>query len=287
MINIKKLDFAYGKNENLFANLNLNLSRGNIYGLLGKNGAGKTTLLKIIIGLLFPGRGECKVLDYDSKERSPELLSEIYFIAEEFFTPALSIKEYVRLYGPFYPRFDRRALSTYLNNFSLSEKSKLTRLSYGQKKKFLIAFGLAANTRLLIMDEPTNGLDIPGTSQFRKLLVSSVNEDRITLISTHQVRDIQNLIDPVFILDAGEIIFHQSMEDVNKKLSVQLLAGEPEPGSSLFYEKVLGGYAALCEDGSGESNVDLEILFNAVVNNKEKFSSLFASENNLMKEEAE
>lgn len=275
MINITNLDFAYKKNENLFTGLNLNLSSGNIYGLLGINGAGKTTLLKIIIGLLFPQNGECSTLGYDSKKRSPKLLSDIYFIAEEFFTPPLTIEEYKLLYAPFYPKFSDESFNNYLKEFSLFKKNKLTRLSYGQKKKFLIAFGLASNTRLFIMDEPTNGLDIPSKSQFRKLLISSIDDDRIFLISTHQVRDIQNLIDPILILDEGKIIFNRSMDNVNEKLKVQLITNEPEQGSCLFYEKVIGGYAVLYEDKTGGTNVDLELLFNAVIKNKEKFNSLF------------
>lgn len=275
MITIENLDFAYRKKKKLITNLNLTLSSGTIYGLLGRNGAGKTTLLKIIIGLLFPQRGECRVHEFQPQQRSPELLSDIYFIAEEFYTPPLKIKEYKSLYAPFYLRFNNEAFQDYLDEFSLSEKDKLTSLSYGQKKKFLIAFGLAANTRLFIMDEPTNGLDIPSKSQFRKLLVSSIDDDRIFLISTHQVRDMQHLIDPVIILDEGVIIFNQSMDKLNEKLSVQLVTNEPEPGSCLFYEKVIGGYAMLFEEGSGGTNVDLEILFNAVIHNKEKMRVLF------------
>ena len=143
-----------------------------------------------------------------------------------------------------------------------------------------MAFGLASNSRLLLMDEPTNGLDIPSKSQFRKLLVSSLNENRIFLISTHQVRDIQQLIDPILILEDGEIVFHQSIEKINEKLKVQLITEEPEPGTCLFYEKVIGGYAVLCEAEAGGANVDLEILFNGVIRNKESLCSLFSRDQN-------
>ena len=259
----------------LFRDLNLTLSAGNIYGLLGKNGAGKTTLLKIIMGLLIPKNGECKVFDYNSKNRSPGLLKQIYFIPEEFFLPSLTIKEYLLLYSGFYPLFDKNLFNNYLEEFSLTDKKKLNNMSYGQKKKFLISFGLSANTKLLIMDEPTNGLDIPGKSQFRKLLISSFDEKRIILISTHQVRDIQQLIDPILILDEGQIIFNQSMEMINKRLKVELSPVLPPENKILFHEKVIGGYALLKEDNNGSANVDLELLFNAVINNKEKFSGLF------------
>ncbi|MCP4131117.1 MAG: ABC transporter ATP-binding protein [bacterium] len=276
MIEINDLNFAYGKKENLFTNLNFNLQDGNIYGLLGKNGAGKTTLLKIINGLLFPQQGECRVTRFEPGKRHPELLADIFFIPEEFFTPPLTVGEYKSLYAPFYPRFNMDEFEGYLHEFSISEKDTLTGLSYGQKKKFLIAFGLATNCRVLIFDEPTNGLDIPGKSQFRKLLISKIDDDRLFLISTHQVRDMQQLIDPILILDEGEIIFQLSMEEVNEKLSVRLVMDEPEEDQALFYEKVIGGYAVLSEDNTfGGTNVDMEILFNAVIENKEKLNAIF------------
>ncbi|MBN1698979.1 MAG: ABC transporter ATP-binding protein [Spirochaetales bacterium] len=276
MIQITNLSFGYRKKKRLFSQLNCNLAAGNIYGLLGKNGAGKTTLLKIVCGTLFPHNGECRVMGYMSKDRNPVLLSDIYFITEEFFTPNLTVGEYIFLYGPFYPRFSRNELEGYLQEFAISEKDTLTGLSYGQRKKFLIAFGLATNCRLFIMDEPTNGLDIPSKSQFRKLLVSNVTDDRIFLVSTHQARDMQQLIDPILILDDGEIIFHQSMEEVNDRLTVKLLPDTPGPGQCIFYEKVIGGYAALCDDTvNGVSSVDLEILFNAVISDRERMNAIF------------
>jgi ABC-2 type transport system ATP-binding protein len=276
MIHITNLHFAYRKKANLFSKLNCTLSAGNIYGLLGKNGAGKTTLLKIISGTLFPQKGECRVLEFESERRDPGLLEEIFFITEEFFIPPITIREYTSLHAPFYPHFDMDEFQSYLDEFSIVEKEKLTGLSYGQKKKFLIAFGLATNCRLFIMDEPTNGLDIPSKSQFRKLLVSTINDERIFLISTHQVRDMQQLIDPILILDEGEIIFQRSMEEVNERLGVKLVMNEPDAESSLFYEKVIGGYAVLSDNpANGRSSVDLEILFNAVIKDRGRVNSLF------------
>ncbi|HEX3043820.1 MAG TPA: ABC transporter ATP-binding protein [Bacillota bacterium] len=276
MIQLTHLNFAYPKKGVLFRDLNLGLTGENIYGLLGKNGAGKTTLLKIISGLLFPNAGDCRVLGFKSSKRDPELLTEIFFITEEFSVPPLTIKEYQALYAPFYPRFKALEFQSYLEEFSISAQDKLTRLSYGQKKKFLIAFGLATDSRILILDEPTNGLDIPSKSQFRKLLASTIGPDRIFLISTHQVRDMQQLIDPVLILDNGTIIFQHSMTEVNEKLNVQLVKEEPDPEQALFYEKVIGGYSLLGKDEQGlGAGVDLEILFNAVIKNREKINAIF------------
>lgn len=168
MINISNLSFGYKKNSNLFTNLNIELSSGNIYGLLGKNGAGKTTLLKIISGLLFPQKGSCEVLGSFPEKREPEFLNKIYYIPEEIYTPNIKIQRYVDLLIPFYPKFDKRKFDSYIEELEINSNNKFTELSYGQKKRVYLAFGLAANCNLLILDEPTNGLDIPTKRIFRK-----------------------------------------------------------------------------------------------------------------------
>ncbi|MBU4445117.1 ABC transporter ATP-binding protein [bacterium] len=279
MIKMTDLTFAYKNKPPLFSELNLQISDGNIYGLLGKNGAGKTTLLKIICGLLFPQKGTCSVLAFAPSGRIPEMLQEIYFIPEEIYTPPLKISEYLKLYAPFYPRFDHQSFGQYIKTFDLPRNDRLTSLSYGQKKKFLVAFGLATNCRLLILDEPTNGLDIPSKSQFRKLLAASLSEDRIIIISTHQVRDIGNLIDPIIILDGGNVIFNQSIDDISRKLAVRLQKTEPGKDDVLYSEKTLGGYVVIDENrGESESNLDIELLFNAVINNQQRMGELFTRE---------
>ena len=279
MIKMTDLTFAYKNKLPLFSGLNMKISDGNIYGLLGKNGAGKTTLLKIICGLLFPQKGTCSVLTFTPSKRVPEMLQEIYFIPEEIYTPPLKISEYLKLYAPFHPRFDHQSFGQYIKTFDLPRNDRLTSLSYGQKKKFLVAFGLATNCRLLILDEPTNGLDIPSKSQFRKLLAASLNEDRIIIISTHQVRDIGNLIDPIIILDEGNVIFNQSINDISRKLAVRLQKTEPGKDDVLYSEKTLGGYVVIDENrGESESNPDIELLFNAVINNRQRMGELFTRE---------
>jgi len=276
MIEIKNLSFGYRKKEKLFTELNLHLPPGYIYGLLGKNGAGKTTLLKIISGLLFPQGGECQALNHKPQNRSPHFLEEIYFIPEEFFTPVITISEYENIYAPFYPRFSSERLSSYISDFDLPVNEKLSSFSYGQKKKFLLAFGVATDCKLLILDEPSNGLDIPSKSQFRRLLASSITDDRTFIVSTHQVRDMENLIDPIIILDDGEIIFNYSVYEVSRCLSIQLQQESPDIDKVLYSEKTLGGYAVITKNTAGsDSQIDLEILFNAVVNNREKISSIF------------
>jgi len=278
LIDIQDLYFGY-KREGLFSSLDLKLLPGSIYGLLGKNGAGKTTLLKLISGLRFARAGQCSVFGYVSKERPAGLLEEIYFIPEEFFLPPISQPLYEQLYAPFYPRFNATAFRSYLTEFDLKRGKKLSELSYGQKKKYLLAFGLATGCRLLLLDEPTNGLDIPAKSQFRKLLARAITEEQIILISTHQVRDMENLIDPVIILDEGQIIFQQSMNEVTRRLTVQLEQDRPDDDSVIYLDETLGGYMVVRENrGSGETRIDLETLFNSVIGNREKIETIFSSQ---------
>ncbi len=276
MIEINKLSFSYDR-EKLFSELNLAVEPGTICGLLGKNGAGKTTLLRLFCGLLFPQNGESRIMGQRPADRSPQFLQELVLLPEEFYLPPVTAKQYERLYAPFYPRFDTALFERYLEEFELAAGKKLTKYSYGQKKKFLIAFGLATDCKLMLLDEPTNGLDIPSKSQFRKALASALTEERLFIISTHQARDLENLIDPVIILDEGQIIFNHSLEQISTRLSVFRLSERPEPDTVLYMEELMDGYLVVAENTEQEeSKVDLEILFNTIVQNREKISVLFA-----------
>lgn len=278
MIQIENLSFSYKQKQSLFDQLNLTLPSGNIYGLLGKNGAGKSTLLKIISGLLFPKQGKINVLGFQPNDRYPQFLCEVFLITEEFSLPSLDMACFVRLYSPFYPRFKHSLFNDYIYEFRLPREQKLSALSYGQKKNFLISFGLATDCRLLILDEPTNGLDIPSKSQFRKMVTHAVDDDRSFIISTHQVRDMENLIDPIIILDEGNIIFFQDYEQISKKLAISKQVETPDNKKVIYSESSLGGYTVVKENTSGEeSRINLEILFNAIVGNKEKMNELFKS----------
>lgn len=279
MIEIKDLSFGYTKSDELFKNLNITLTQGGICGLLGRNGSGKTTLLKIIAGLIFPTEGSCKVVGKVPAERQPSFLTELYFLPEDIFVPALTISSYVECYAPFYPRFDYDLLKNCLNEFDLPQNKLLTNLSHGQKKKFLIAFGLATCCRLFILDEPTNGLDIPSKTIFRKLLASTATDEKLFIISTHQVHDVENLIDSVLILDQGELIFQQDIVEITRQLAFIQQAAVPDKTECLYFEKRLSGYTAVIPNKNAlETEVDIEVLFNAILSNKIKMQALFREE---------
>ncbi len=278
MVTISNLCFGY-KDEALFNGLNLRLEPGNMYGFLGVNGAGKTSLLRIISGQLFAASGGVTVMGEDPKERSPGMLRNIFFLPEEFNTPRVRPLEYASIYGAFYPDFDKTTLEQYAAEFALPLQKYLTEYSYGQKKKFLISFGLASGAKLLLLDEPTNGLDIPSKGRLRRTLASALSEEKTFVISTHQVRDLTNLIDPVIIVDKGKIIFKAGMEETARQLSVEKREQEPHDPDILYFERDLSGYTAVRKNtGGGESLTDLELLFNAVTTNPSQFQVLFEKE---------
>lgn len=279
MIKIENLTFNYPKQTNLFNDLSLHIREGSIHGLLGKNGSGKTTLMKIIAGLRFPSQGNCVAFGHETRYRSPEFLQEIYFVPEEFYTPSVSIQQFIAIYSPFYPRFNHEEIMKYLQEFELPTKGKLSDFSYGMKKKFLISFGIATNCKILILDEPSNGLDIPSKSKLRRILASSINDDRSFIISTHQVRDIDQLIDPILIIEDGVVLFNYSLEEISQKLSLKVVEDLPSEGV-LHYEKTIGGYSIIQQKADDESlAMDIETIFNAVINNKEKIREIFADLN--------
>jgi len=280
MIEINELAFSYKKKKPLFNHLNLQLSSGRIHGLLGKNGAGKTTLLKLISGLLFPNNGNIKTLGYDPSKRKPGMLQDIYFLFEEFTLPDFSIQKFKEIYAGFYPNFDEKQFNAYLNEFEIHDNEKLNSLSYGQKKKILISFGLATNTKLLIMDEPTNGLDIPSKSQFRKIMAGAIDDNKCVIISTHQVKDLDNLIDSITILDQQDIILSEAIENITAKLCFKALSQNEIEEHILYSESSLKGNWAVVENlNNEESKLDIEMLFNATFANKTKMHNLFKNIN--------
>lgn len=278
MIQIQNLSFGYNRKKLLYKNLTLSLETGSIYGLLGKNGAGKSTLLKNIIGLLFPTGGSIFVNNFISKKRHPSFLQTIYFIPEEVYVPSLTIKGYRNLFAPFYPNFNNEKFAAYLNELNVKDEGKLNTLSFGQQKKFVIAFALACDTNVLLLDEPTNGLDIPSKAQFRKLIASVMLDDKIILISTHQIRDLENLIDKVIIVDNGELLLHASVADIADKLSFKTVGEAADTRKALYAEETFKGVSIVQQNTDGEdTKVNLEHLFNAVTENPEMIKTIFSN----------
>ena len=281
MFTINNLSFSYNDKRfgNLFQDFSLELNAGNVYGLLGKNGAGKSTLIYLMTGLLTPQSGEVLMDGENVRRRLPKTMSDLFLVPEEFELPRLTLKKYVSINAPFYPRFSLEDMLRYLDTFELGGdlNVKLNGLSMGQKKKVFMAFAFATNTRVLIMDEPTNGLDIPSKSQFRKLVTTGMSDDRMMLISTHQVRDISDILDHVVIIDNSKVLLNASFADVTSKLAFRPLRAGDEP---LFVvQSPFGPLAAVRAESGEETVVDLEMLFNATLQNPAAINNLFTAKN--------
>ncbi|WP_299701977.1 ATP-binding cassette domain-containing protein [uncultured Pontibacter sp.] len=267
MIQLDNLSFGYSRKQLLFRNLNLTLREGHIYGLLGKNGAGKSTLLKNIAGLVFPLEGSCQVNGFEASKRYPAMLEDLYFIPEEIYMPAITAKQFVANTAPFYSAFNEEEFYRYLNEFDVPAHAVLSKLSFGQQKKAMVAFGLATNTSLLIMDEPTNGLDIPSKVQFRRIIASALTENRCIIISTHQVRDLDSLIDTLVVLHDREIVLNESLDAIADRLTFTTIANTSGVTSEILYqeESARGQHVILPNVDGAYSKVDMELLFNAII----------------------
>ncbi|MFK7775817.1 MAG: ATP-binding cassette domain-containing protein [Saprospiraceae bacterium] len=270
MIEIENLSYHYSKKVEILKALNLTFLPGKIYGLLGKNGAGKSTIIKNITGMLFPTGGKCNVFGFNPKHRKVDFLKNLFFVPEEYYLPNITIQKLIDIYKNFYPNFDVQQFDNYVESFQIEKSRKTNDLSLGQKKKILIAFALSANTKVLIMDEPTNGLDIPSKITFRNMINSSFNQDRIVIISSHQVRDLDELINNIIIMDNGKILLSEVKNHIAKQFYFKISDTKDTSDLNLYQEKVSNGYATIKKNTSEQLQyVDIELLFNAVLSNKE------------------
>lgn len=264
MIDINNITFGYGRRRKpVLSDFSLSIDAGGIYGLLGKNGAGKSTLLYLIAGLLSPQKGNIKVSGADPRLRRPSTLADIFIVPEEFSLPPLRMEEFVRINKPFYPNFSAEDLKRHLTTFEMDPEMHLGSLSMGQKKKAYMCFALACNTPLLLLDEPTNGLDIPGKSRFRQFIVSAMSDDRTVLISTHQVRDIDRILDHVIITDSNHVIYNESVARTLNKLQFLTTIDKEEISAALYSRPAVDGceIVAVNHDGEAETDINLELLF--------------------------
>ncbi|MBR1447625.1 MAG: ABC transporter ATP-binding protein [Prevotella sp.] len=267
MIEVSNMSFKYaGQKRQVFENFSLKLEANRIYGLLGKNGMGKSTLLYLIAGLLRPGKGAVCCDGIATYERRAETLQEIFLVPEEYDLPSMSLEKYVRLMEDFYPRFCREVLERCLKDFELTSDLHLKALSMGQKKKVYMSIALAAQTRYLLMDEPTNGLDIPSKSQFRKVVAENMSEDRTLIISTHQVHDVEALLDHIMILTERELLLNASVADIMERYAFEMRLPQEMTEDVIYAEPSLQGNVAMVRRTADmpETQVNLELLFNAV-----------------------
>jgi ABC-2 type transport system ATP-binding protein len=279
MIEVRNMSFTYSRNKpNIFHELAFQMEGGHIYGLLGKNGAGKTTLLKLIAGLRFPQKGSCSVLGMESRKRESTMMEDLFFLTEEIWLPDTDMSGYLKMYAPFYPKFDRDFFERCLKEFEINHHENLKKMSFGQRKKVAIAFALATQCRILIMDEPTNGLDIPSKGQFRKMAAEAINDERCIVLSTHQVRDLESLIDTVIILENRQILLNKSTEDICEQLLFKTLFSLDGQAGILYSEFTPKGFLTVLRNTEkADSKLDLEVLFNFTTQQPELTQEIFKS----------
>ena len=273
MIQIDHLDFGYpGSKHQVFGDFSLTLHERNIYGLFGKNGTGKSTLLYLLCGLLRAKRGTILVDGKAAGKRQPDMLRDIFLIPEEFELPNVKLSTYVDINRGFYPLFSQQVLDSCLRDFELPISLRLGELSMGQKKKVYMSFALATGTRLLLMDEPTNGLDIPSKSLFRKVVAKNMTDDRTLIISTHQVHDVESLIDHVVVINQSQLLLDASVNDICDRYTFGYRPASAMDDSVLYAEPTLQGNAVVARrsEGDPETPLNLELLFNALVSEGSK-----------------
>ena len=277
MIKVENLSFTYPKSKHMVLHdFSFSLEAGRVYGLLGRNGAGKSTLLYLMTGLLTPKKGKIMYHDINVRSRLPMTLQDMFLVPEEFELPSISLKKYIDLNAPFYPNYSKEDMYKYLHCFEMDMDVNLGALSMGQKKKVFMSFALATNTSLLLMDEPTNGLDIPGKSQFRKFMALGMTDNKTIVISTHQIRDIDKMLDSVMIMDESRVLFNESTVHICEKLCFKESDDRSLIDKALFAVPSLHGNSLLLlNEHNEDSDINIELLFNAILAQPQKIANLF------------
>ena len=266
MIDVKNLSFAYSGTA-VLDNISTTFEQGRVYGLLGANGVGKSTLFKLLCGLLTTKNGSIDIDGYSPADRQPGFLSRIFYIPEDFEGADVTIKNYVNGIAPFYPDYDDNLLRSLLADFEIDINRKFTSFSLGQRKRAILCIALAMNTEYLLLDEPTNGLDIPSKLEFRKMVARAMDSSRTIIISTHQVKDVENLLDHIMILDKRCVLLDKSVADIQSEYCFGVSSTVPE--NALFVEPGLAGCNYIVRNTTGEeSRINIELLFNYINSKK-------------------
>ena len=193
-------------------NVSMTLESGKIIGLLGPNGSGKTTLIKIINGLLKDYEGEVLVDGKNVGIDSRKIIS--YLPDENYFQDWMYIKDVLSIFSDLYEDFDKENCLTLMNRFKLDKGMKIKEMSKGMKEKFQLSLVMSRKSKLYILDEPIAGVDPAAREVILDVILNNYEEDALVLISTHLISDLETIFDDVVFLKDGEIVLHQSTEDL-------------------------------------------------------------------------
>lgn len=263
MITINQVSFSYKKNDLVLHDLNFDLNTPGVYGLFGKNAAGKSTLMKLMSGSLFPTQGSVYIQGTSTEDRSVASLQQVYYLSESIESPNWTAKQLAATYGKLYPNFGMTLFFEILSSFEVKPDITRKNMSMGQQKKLEISFALATQAPYLFMDEATNGLDIPSKKQFRKLINLYISEDQTLILSTHQFREIDQIIDHIMVLDNKQLVLNLSTAKLNQHF---ICTNQPLTGEQLLYKDAgsPGNYGLYNNPHHRECQLDIELLFTAI-----------------------
>jgi ABC-2 type transport system ATP-binding protein len=199
------------------SDVSFSLPRGTVMGFIGRNGAGKTTTIKLIMGLIHKNAGSIEVLGKEMGPDSAEIREKIGFVYDEqaFYGGIMTVRDVGKITGRFYKEWSNEEFSRLLKDFNLDPEQKTEALSHGQRTKLSIALALSHNAELLIMDEPSSGLDPVFRSEFIDILYRIIqDEHRSILFSTHITTDLEKIADYITLIDNGRIIFSEAKDDI-------------------------------------------------------------------------
>jgi len=235
-IELQDLHYRAGKSF-AFTNLNLHVPTGSIYGFLGPNGSGKTTTIRVVLGLLRPRAGRVTVLGRDMPADAPSILARTGFVPEQpHLDPTLTVRETLRFQAAFYPSWDRTWAEQLLRSFDLDERLPFGRLSKGQKGKVMMLLALAQRPELLVLDEPTDGLDPVVRRDMLTALVDYVSQREATVfISSHLVHELERICDWVGVMDNGQLITELPMDRFKSGIKrLQVVQAPPDLAGTPF-----------------------------------------------------
>jgi len=201
-------------------NINLDIKKGRIYGLLGPNDSGKTTLLRIISGLIKPSQGLLTIDSFEPSKVTKEFVS--YMPTENFFPSWMKVKDSINFYEDFYPDFDLEKCSYLLKEESINSDEKINILSTGMKEKLKVILTLSREASLFLLDEPFNGIDTMSKDSIKKIIKRISNKENTIIITSHLIDELETLLDDVIILNHGKIVLDSSVESLKKEGNISI-----------------------------------------------------------------
>lgn len=262
MIQLNDLSFGYRRNSLALRDITTEIGPG-MHLLLGANGSGKTTLLKIIAGMRLAAPSMCLIDGISAASRNPDILNRTFLLTDSMTFPYRTINEMVHYHAPFFPDFDREMLHENLDTFRMTGDEPMTRFSLGNRKKAQLAYVLALRPKVLMFDEPANGLDISSRDEFISMLARSTRQDQTVIVSSHTVFDFQNIVDSVMVLSDGHLILSMPIWQITRRLA--FVSDSMPIEGALFMKQALGRFNAIvANDADLETDIDFTLFYSSL-----------------------